>query len=366
MAQEAQDTTVVGVFDDYAAAERVAQDLTNAGISRNSIDVRSNFRTGAAGRGYDESEHEGGISGFFHRLFGSEHTDASHYDEAVRRGNSVVAVTGAPDQIEQAVEIMNSAGAIDIERRVEQYRGTGYDRYDPNAPAYSFDEAVAERERFRGKDEGGSIPVIEEELQVGKRTVRSGGVRVYSRVVDQPVEQNIELREERVRVDRRPADRPVDARELSALRDQTIEVQEITEEPVVQKRARVREEVVVGKESKRRTEKVRDTVRRTEVEVERLGGEDRRADALADDDYRADFRRDWDTRYATSGEAYETYEPAYEYGYRSASDDRWRGRSWSEVEPELRSDYERRYPGSAWERMKDSIRYGWNKVTGRR
>lgn len=361
MAKGTQESTVLGVFDDYSTAEQVAQDLTNAGIERSSIDVRSNFRTGAAGRGYESREHEGGISGFFHRLFGSEQSDAGHYDEAVRRGNSVVCVTGTPDQIEHAVEIMNAAGAIDIDRRVERYRETGYDHYDPNAPAYSHDEAIAERARYSGREDGGSIPVIEEELQVGKRTVRRGGVRVYSHVVEQPVEENIELREERVKVDRRRVDRPAEKGELSGLRDQSIEVQEITEEPVVQKRARVREEVVVGKETNRRTEKVRDTVRRTEVEVERIGGEDAR-----DDDYRGDFRRDWNERYAASGGAYETYEPAYEYGYQSASEDRWRGRSWSEVEPELRSDYERRYPGSAWERMKDSVRYGWDKVTGRR
>jgi uncharacterized protein (TIGR02271 family) len=201
-------------------------------------------------------------------------------------------------------------------------------------------------------------------LQVGKRVVRRGGVRVYSRVVDRPVEENVELREEHVTVDRRKVDRPAEAGELSGLRDQSIEVTEVTEEPVVQKRARVREEVVVGKETNRRTEKVRDTVRRTEVEVERLGGDDRRTDANVD--YRADFRRDWQERYSSSGDAYETYEPAYEYGYTSANDERWRGRSWSEVEPQLRSDYERRYPGSTWERMKDSVRYGWEKVTGRR
>ena len=152
-------------------------------------------------------------------------------------------------EVDRAVEIMNAAGAVDIDRHVERYRQTGYERYDEKAPAYSHEEAVAERERFRGPNEGGSVPVIEEELQVGKRAVRRGGVRVYSRVVDQPVEKSVELREERVTVDRRAVNRPVERGEMSGLRDQSIEVQEVTEEPVVQKRARVREEVVVGKET---------------------------------------------------------------------------------------------------------------------
>jgi hypothetical protein len=87
---------------------------------------------------------------------------------------------------------------------------------------------------------------------------------------------------------------------------------------------------------------------------------------LGDDDYRSDFRSDWEKRYRASGGTWESYEPAYEYGYRSASDERWRGRQWSDVENDLRSDWERRYPNSAWDRFKDSVRYGWEKVTGRR
>jgi len=363
MAQTSGNHTVVGVFDDYSTAERVAQDLANAGIPRESIEVKSNFMTGAAGRSHSEETHEGGISGFFHRLFGGDE-EHGHYSEAVRRGSAVVCVTAPQEQLDQAVSIMNSAGAVDIDRRVAAYRDTGYERHDPNAPPYSYDDAVRERERVRGGQEGASIPVMEEELQVGKRVVQRGGVRVYSHVVEQPVEESIELREEHVNVERRPADRPVESGDMSRMRDQSVEVTEMAEEPVVRKRARVREEVVVGKESTQHTEKVRDTVRRTEVEVERMGEGDGRRDAS--NGYTADFRRDYESRYASSGLPYDTVAPAYDYGYRSASDPRYRGRNWSDVENDLRSDYERNYPNSTWERMKDAVRYGWEKVTGKR
>jgi len=369
MAQTSSNNTVVGVFDDYSTAERVAQDLTNAGIPRESIEVKSNFMTGAAGRSHSDESHEGGISGFFHRLFGQDE-EHSHYSEAIRRGSAVVCVTAPQERLDQAIEIMNSAGAIDIDRRVAAYRETGYERHDPNAPPYSYDDAVRERERFRGGQEGASIPVVEEELQVGKRAVQRGGVRVYSHVVEQPVEESIELREEHVKVERRPTDRAVESGDLGRMRDQSVEVTEMAEEPVVSKRARVREEVVVGKETTQRTEKVRDTVRRTEVEVERMGeGEgrgNRGSDYASDTDYTSDFRRDYQTRYASSGVPYETMAPAYDYGYRSASDPRYKGRNWPEVERDLRTDYERNYPGSAWEKTKDAVRYGWEKVTGRR
>jgi len=364
-------TTVVGVFDDYNTADRVAQDLTNAGIPRDSINIESNFRTGAAGSsGSSEQSHEGGISGFFHRLFGGGEEDeySGHYSEAVRRGSAVVCATVPSNQVDQAADIMNQHGAVDIERRVASYQESGqYDQHDANAPAYSHDEAVRERDRNRDRQEGTSIPVIEEELQVGKRAVRRGGVRVYSHVVEQPVEESVELREEHVKVERRPVNRPTKAGDTAGMRDQSVEVTEMAEEPVVQKRARVREEVVVDKETTHRTEQIRDTVRRTEVEVEQLG-RDEGADYSrgAGADYSDDFRRDYESKYANSGDSYETLQPAYDYGYRSAGNSRYAGRDWSDVEQELKTDYLRNQPNSSWDRAKGAVRYGWEKVTGKR
>jgi len=160
-----------------------------------------------------------------------------------------------------------------------------------------------------------------------------------------------------VRVERRPVDRALSTSETEGLRNQSVEVTEMAEEPVVQKRARVREEVVVGKEVTERTEKIRDKVRRTEVKVEPLN---------ENEDYSADFQRDWQDRFASTGESYESYQPAYDYGYRCASDPRYRGRNWSDVESDLRTNYTSTNPNSSWERMKGAVRYGWEKVTGKR
>jgi uncharacterized protein (TIGR02271 family) len=113
-----------------------------------------------------------------------------------------------------------------------------------------------------------SIPVVEETLRVGKRAVSGGRVRVRSYVVETPVEEQVTLRTEHVDVERRPVDRPVtDADRL--FQDRTIEATETSEEAVVAKEARVTEEVIIRKDTEQHTETVRDTVRRTEVEVER-------------------------------------------------------------------------------------------------
>ena len=58
--------------------------------------------------------------------------------------------------------------------------------------------------------------------------------------------------------------------ESGLLQDRVIEIGEMREEAVVSKQAVVREELVVRKDVEQRTERVAETLRRTEVDVERL------------------------------------------------------------------------------------------------
>jgi uncharacterized protein (TIGR02271 family) len=250
--------------------------------------------------------------------------------------------------------MLNRSGAIEVENRGE----TRSEATDSSTSRFRDDARSETGER-------GTIPVVREELEVEKRTVQRGGVRVHTRVNEQPVEEEVTLREERVRVDRRPADRPATDADFAAAHREVIEVTETVEEPVVRKRARVVEEVVVGKDVHERTETVRDTVKQSDVNVENIRGDRTRNDY--ETDYDTDFQNHFRTRYGSDRNLrYDDYAPAYRYGYDMASDQRYRGRHFDEIENDLRSDYERRYPGSAWERMKESVRYGWEKVTGKR
>ncbi|MFM0624631.1 YsnF/AvaK domain-containing protein [Paraburkholderia xenovorans] len=97
----------------------------------------------------------------------------------------------------------------------------------------------------------------------------TGRVRVYSRVTETPVSENVNLREEHATIERRAVDRPATEADL---REGSVEIGETAEEAIVGKTARVVEEVIVGKESSQRTETVNATVRGTEVEVERDTG----------------------------------------------------------------------------------------------
>jgi len=80
--------------------------------------------------------------------------------------------------------------------------------------------------------------------------------------------------------------------------------------------------------------------------------------------YEPAFRSNYDRNYVNSGYDYSTYEPAYRYGYQLATDPRYEGRDWTEVEPSVHAFWDENYPGT-WDRVKNSIRDAWDEVTGR-
>jgi len=204
--------------------------------------------------------------------------------------------------------------------------------------------------------------VVEEELQVGKREVQRGGVRVYTHVTETPVEETVRLHEEHVNVERRPVDRPLTAADTAAFKEESIELRETAEEAIISKQARVVEEVVVGKTATDRTETVRDTVRRTDVEVEQLDTQHTRRNADFSS-YETDFRGNYNRTYANTGMTYEQYAPAYQYGYNLQNDPRYRGKDWNTVQADVQRDWESRQPGT-WDKFSNAIRYSWDKTIG--
>jgi stress response protein YsnF len=110
------------------------------------------------------------------------------------------------------------------------------------------------------------IPLGEEVLEVSKRTESRGTARIRRYVFETPVEQQVTLQSERVVIERR---RPVNDKVTGEiLTEMTVEVIETAEVPVVEKRLRLREEIVVRTERTQQVETVQETVRRDEVEIQ--------------------------------------------------------------------------------------------------
>jgi uncharacterized protein (TIGR02271 family) len=378
--------TVVGVFDRRASAQRAVQVLADSGFGPHSVHITDESDAGlgdaAVTRGSESGTDEtltGKIRHFFSDLFGpDDDRELTQYSQALRQGCAVVKVEVEEEaRVDVAREALVSAGAVDIEEQaaagVTSGSGTAStaagatgqsilatsSAQDTGAAALRTPALQTSAQQTSASE--GVIPVVREELEVGKRAVRAGGVRVYSRTVETPVDESVTLREEHAQVERRPVDRAATAADFERADGATIEVRETVEKPVVQKTQRVVEEVSVGKQVEQRTEHIHDTVRSTEVEVENLSGDatQQSAGSALDSGYRSDFA----SRYGSSGGRYEDYEPAYRYGGTLRGDTRYAGRSWDEFEGDARRDWETAHPGSAWERFKDAIRHGWERAT---
>lgn len=266
--------TVTALFDDRSRATEAVQRLIELGISEDKIKVISNDGVSADAASLDDDRRpdEGGFWSALGDLFLPD-DDRAVYSEGISRGGTTVSVRAEEAETSRAVEILEQYGAVDLDDREQAWRGEGWTGTAPSG-------ATAEARRSLSGDASGDddvIPVVEEELRIGKRQMNTGRVRVHSYMVETPVEENVSLREERVSVERRPVDRALSATEEDLFRDRVIEVEATSEQAVVSKQARVKEEIVVRKQADERVETVSDTVRTTKVDVEDDTGSERRA-----------------------------------------------------------------------------------------
>jgi len=303
---------VIGLFDNENVANQVVDDLINSGFERSTI---NRFEG-------DNSDLEGEL-----QREGIPADEASYYVDGLRNGGALVSVRAEESETDTAVEIMNRYA------NTEGSADTSYDDASYAAAGTSVDTDVdtrssADYATTRRSDVGDEarLDVVEERLNIGKRSVDRGGVRVRRVVTERPVEEQVTLRDETINVDRHAVDRRVEGTADDLFTEQTYEFTETDEEAVVAKETRVVEEVVVDKDVTERTETIRDTVRRADVEIEQIG-----------------------TR----------------YGETMASEKRYEGREWTDVEADARRDWEAQHSDTAWDDAKESVRSSWERTRGR-
>jgi len=261
-------------FDERDDAEEAAEKLRSLGLTDASVRLIGGEDYASRATDDDKGFWES-IADFF---FPDE--DRATYAEGLRRGGYLVTVSAIPaEYYEQALDILDDEGSIDVDERSASWRSegwTGASTAGSSASSYSgireagyadTSDLAATTRRSGSIGDEEVIPVVEEQLRVGKRDVNLGRVRVRSYVVEEPVSEQVNLREDRVEIERRPVDRALSVNE-QAFTDRTIEAEEHVEEAVVSKEARVKEEIALRGQSDERTETVSDTVRHTEVEVE--------------------------------------------------------------------------------------------------
>lgn len=290
-------------FDNRSDAEAAADRIVDAGVARSDIRIVAGADTSTTSATTATPERE---RGFFEALgdFFMPDEDRYSYAEGLRRGGYLLSVPTTGENRDRILDILDDEGTIDMDAREESWRSEGWTSGATTRTAYdtglstdttglggsqstagygagissssdkvdytALDTSRAGYGATRDadmKDRDGTIEVVEENLRVGKRDVSHGRVRVRSYVVEEPVSQDVNLRSERVEVERRAVDRPAGNLD-AAFRDQTLELEETAEEAVISKDARVTEEIDLNRVAENRTQTVSDTVRRTEVEID--------------------------------------------------------------------------------------------------
>ena len=250
MSPQKDTTTLVCLFHHQDHAHAAINDLRQAGLDSSLISTVGG--PGADSDVFEKSELA---------ALGMPDKDYDHLKDGVQDGGVVVAVEASANQSAAVEKIFqaHSAKQIDETERVKREEFAAA----PVAAAPLAENLQSET----------AIPIVQEDLVVGKRQVDQGGVRVYRRVIEIPVEESVSLHEEHVVMERRPVDRAISDSD-SAFGTRTIELTETAEEVVLSKNARVVEEGLVGKTASDHMETVHDTVRRTEVEVEQIPAND--------------------------------------------------------------------------------------------
>lgn len=233
-------TTITAAFEDQPAAKRAQESLAEHGIGQDKVTLLHGAGAGLPGAAAENAA----------------------YNETLRRGGALLLARVDDLQLGTAVESLEANGAVDLEKREQDWQASG----SKNGSAAA---APGNGTPDRTDD---AIRVVEERLVIGKRDVSRGTVRVRVHVQETPVEVPVTLRQERVVVDRHPADRPATPADADAFRSRTIEAAGMAEQPVVAKEVIVTEEIGLRKETAERVETVRGTVRRTEVDIEGEAG----------------------------------------------------------------------------------------------
>lgn len=281
-------STITALFDSRADAEAAKDRLKSARIDADHIHIHDKSSAGYKETGYSTHEDRGFWDSIKNAFVPDE--DRHTYEEGVRRGGALLTADVDDDCVDEAVRVLEEANSIDIDDRSSQWRSSGWDYPGTGAAAGATGAALGSFDRRetagRTAEQEEVIPIVEEQLVVGKRDVSRGGVRVRSYVTETPVHEQIRLRNERVNVERRSVDQPLSAADTDAFRERTIDMTATGEEAVVGKTARVVEEVVVSKTAEEHVEEVDDTVRRTDVEVDRDTDVETRGSTFRDTDKR--------------------------------------------------------------------------------
>ena len=265
--------TVVAVFDTEEHAEAAVKALKAGGFANADISVFDDDRLKAGKSAIAAGVKEAGL---WHRLFGGDvhKHEATVYGQTIEEGGVVVSARVLDSEVAHAIAILDLHRPVDVHDRAVTSGIAPAAHVDavekkldavPLAPA----QKVAVSPKLAAAHDG-VLRLAEEQLQVGKQMVETGRTRVRRFVTERETSADVNLHEEHAEVLRRAVTDPKFVGDIDWA-DQEIEVVETAEHALVNKTARVVEEVSLKKIGTDHVETVHDKLRRQQVEIERVG-----------------------------------------------------------------------------------------------
>ncbi|MGZ5198923.1 MAG: hypothetical protein ACXWC4_04060 [Telluria sp.] len=363
--------TLIAVFDNRADADRAQNDLLMAGFKRDCVKLSNSDPTGitdsVSGTGSSASEasthHEGlgaSIKHFFADIFGTDNSEhAQRYEDAVSRGHHVLTVTtDSEPEVERAADVVERHGPVDIDEKHAEWTaggthpeamrasGAGGLQQSSMRSQQSAGQGLQQAD-LRGEDSDRNLfaqQSLNDDVPMGQTYQEpqgSSGWSLQGSSLEGSAQQS-------------PGT-------TGSMRSSAGDIASGT--------SLQRDSALSG--TQQRDTGLSGTAQRAGVRVFSRADETPASSAysagssslMGDDDY---YRRDWTSKYSTSGGRYEDFQPAYSYGAEMARNEQYRGRQWNDVESDLRDTWERRHPGasSTWERFKAAIRHGWDRMSG--
>ena len=256
-----QGQCVVAIYNSRSEAEQAYQAVLGSGVSKDHVRLSDQQREQVQGSDGSSTTNEGGI---WEWLFGSDvsEDDRRIYEGHMARGGTALSVlVDAPSvaNLDRVEDLLQQYNPVEVHEELRSESAST----ENNLSRTGMDEPG---NAAQGSEREQVIPLPEEELKVGKRaTETTKRVRTY--VVEEPVQKDVQLRDKRTVIERRPATGAATGQPV----EREYEVRELHEEPVVQKDVRAGEELVVRKEATERTERVADTVKKTKVDIDKTG-----------------------------------------------------------------------------------------------
>lgn len=314
---------------------------------------------------------------------------AAYYAEGIRRGSTLVALKVDEGRVEDAVAIMDRHDPVNIERRSESWRSSGWTGYDANAGAYTSSQIASEREGYSTYDDhdydyyaptfrshydtslmdaGHDYNWYEPAYRYGYGMARNQRYRDYTTWDE--IEAEAKGGWERTENATQGTWEDFKASVRHAWEEVKDAFDGDDDSDITERDTTTSDYAYSGGSSARGVGSTTGTGSTTgagsttwrgarvhDYSGDTNGGST--GSSYGTDDQR--FRSHYDAHFTESHYGYNEYLPAYRYGSELGNYTPYRGRDWSEIEPEVRTRWEETNQGT-WEDVKDAIRYGWKEV----